>query len=211
MDNSHVLYNIYMTPRIIYEDDNVIVLDKPSGMLSMRKHPEKSADEPSVEDYGILVHRLDRATSGIIIVAKNEEVRANLARQFQNRTVKKTYYALVSPPPKLPHAIIDVPLTRDLKRHTAFRPDPAGRSAQTEYWVESTKGNVALVKLQPKTGRTHQLRVHLAHLGSPILGDTVYHGADAPRLMLHATELELTLPGGERKTFTSPLPPEFSL
>ena len=192
----------------IFEDDNILVLNKPAGMLSISKGEYNP--EPTIEDYGLLVHRLDRGTSGVIILAKNPKVQTLLRKQFQDRKAHKTYYAITSGHPNPPHAIIDIPLARNLSRPTTFRPDPSGREAITEYEITKSGNQYSLVKLHPTTGRTHQLRVHLAHINTPILGDTAYGGSPAPRLFLHAAELEITIPGGTRQTFVSPLPEEFT-
>jgi|LSQX01.1.fsa_nt_gb 23S rRNA pseudouridine1911/1915/1917 synthase len=192
---------------IIYEDDQVIVLDKPAGLLTVSKGDFNP--EPTLEPFGLIVHRLDRDTSGVIILAKNDQARSKLQKQFQNRKTKKTYYAIVVGHPKLEKAIIDVPLARNLKSPTTFLPDPEGRSAVTTYEVVDQNAKYSLLKLTPRTGRTHQLRVHLAHIGTPILGDKIYGRTPADRMYLHATELEITTPNGQRQTFTSKLPKEF--
>jgi 23S rRNA pseudouridine1911/1915/1917 synthase len=195
---------------IIYEDDNVVVLDKPAGLLSMSKGAFNP--EPTLEDYGLLVHRLDRDTSGVVILAKNELAQTLLRKQFQNRKARKTYYAITVGHPKLNQAIINVPLARNLKAPTTFVPDPQGREAITEYKVTQQADKYSLLELHPTTGRTHQLRVHLKHIGTPILGDSVYGHSHPDRLYLHAHQLEITIPGTPnniRKTFTSPLPQDF--
>lgn len=198
--------NTDLTPDIIYEDENVIVLNKPAGLLSMAKGdycPEKT-----LEDFGLLVHRLDRDTSGVVILAKNPDTQAFLRKQFQDRKAHKVYYAIVEGRPKLDEANIDLPIARDLKRPTTFRVDASGRPAETYYKVVNSDNNYSLLELHPKTGRTHQLRVHLNYIGCPILGDRVY-GHSSSRLFLHAYSLEITLPGGIRRTFSSDLPKEF--
>jgi len=201
-------------PTIIHEDDNVIVFDKPAGMLSMAKNDSAAehtlADE--VDGHQNLVHRLDRETSGVIMTVKNPEAKAYLQKQFQDRKAHKTYYAIVEGIPKLKEAMIDLPIARNLKQPTTFKIDPQGREAQTHYKVLKTNGKFSLLELKPKTGRTHQLRVHLAYIGTPILGDPVYGTGkhqDA-RMHLHAHSLEITLPGGYRATFASPLPEDFA-
>ena len=192
---------------IIYEDDNVLVVNKPAGLLSMAKG-EWTA-EPTLEDYGLLVHRLDRDTSGVVILAKNEATQSFLRKQFQDRKAHKIYYAIVEGRPKLPEAKIDLPIERSIKSPTTFIVSPSGKPSVTFYKVIKSNDKYSLLELKPITGRTHQLRVHLKYLGHPILGDRVYGEQKAPRLFLHATSLEITLPGGERKTFTSPLPEDF--
>lgn len=195
-------------PEILYEDENVIVVNKPAGLLSEAKG--EYCPERTLADFGLICHRLDRDTSGVMILAKSEEVQKFLKRQFQDRKVHKTYYAVVEGELKHPEAKIELPLIRDLKRPTTFRVDPNGKPAETFYKVVKSDGEHSLVELKPVTGRTHQLRVHMKFLGHPIMGDRVYDGEKAERLFLHAKELEITLPGGKRVTFTAELPQEFS-
>ena len=199
--------NADLVPEVIYEDGNVVVLNKPAGLLSMAKG--QYCPENTLERYGLLVHRLDRDTSGVVIMAKNPEVQMFLKKQFQDRKTHKTYFAVVFGIPKLDEAKIDLPLARDLKRPTTFRVDPNGKASETYYKVVKTSGKHSLVELRPTTGRTHQLRVHMKYLGHPILGDPVYGEEKADRLYLHANKLEVTLPGGKRVTFEAKLPKEF--
>lgn len=195
----------------IFEDDNVLVVEKPAGLLSMAKG--EYCPEPTLEDYGLLVHRLDRDTSGVVILAKNEPTRKMLRKQFQDRKTHKVYYAIVEGRPKLDEAVIDLPLARNLKHPTTFQVDASGKASRTHYKVLKSDNHLSLIELRPESGRTHQLRVHLKYLGTPILGDPVYGtGNKAPRLFLHATSLEITIPStptNERKIFTSPLPQDF--
>lgn len=199
--------NSDLIPEVIYEDDRVIVLDKPAGLLSMAKG--EYCPEKTLEDYGLLVHRLDRATSGVVILAKDSETQKFLRKQFRDRKTHKAYYAIIEGVPKLPEAKIDLPIARDLKHPTTFRVDPNGKASETYYRVLKSNSKYSLVELKPTTGRTHQLRVHLKYLGHPILGDPVYGNKEAPRLYLHAKELEITLPGGVRRTFEAKVPQEF--
>lgn len=201
------LKNSDLKPRTIYEDDKVLVLDKPAGLLSMAKG--EYCPEVTLEDYGLLVHRLDRDTSGVVILAKDAETQKFLRRQFQERKTHKTYEAVVEGQLKLDEARIDLPIARDLKRPTTFRVDPNGKASETFYKVLRTNGEKSLVELRPTTGRTHQLRVHMKYLGHPILGDPVYGGETAERLFLHARQLEITLPGGKREVFEAKVPKEF--
>ena len=202
-----IVKNADLKPEIIYEDENVIVVNKPSGLLSEAKG--EYCPERTLADYGFVAHRLDRDTSGVMILAKTEEVQKFLKKQFQNRKVHKKYYAVVSGTLKLNEARIDLPLVRDLKRPTTFRVDANGKESETFYKVLQSDGAHSLVELRPTTGRTHQLRVHMKYLGHPIIGDTVYDGEKADRLYLHAGSLEITLPGGIRKVFEVPMPEEF--
>lgn len=205
---------------IIYEDENVIAIDKPAGVLTHSKGALN--DEFTVAEFmrskttyhtdsnrpGI-IHRLDRDTSGVILCARNEMTASMLQRQFSDRKVKKVYYAVVDGNPTQHEAIINLPIARNPKEPSKFRVDPSGKPAQTAYKVIKTDGKHSLVELRPHTGRTHQLRVHMAHLGTPIHGDRVY-GTEADRLYLHAASLEITIPTSNRMTFTSSVPEEFS-
>lgn len=201
------LKNADVKVEIIYEDDNVLVVNKPTGLLSEAKG--EYCPEKTLADYGLVAHRLDRDTSGVMILAKNDEVLQFLKRQFQRRTVHKTYYAVIEGRPKYDQMRIDLPLLRDKKRPTTFRVDANGKESETFLKLIKTNGERSLVELKPTTGRTHQLRVHMKYLGHPIVGDTVYGNADEDRLYLHAGELEITLPGGERRVFTVPRPKSF--
>ena len=205
---------------ILYEDDDVIVVNKPSGLLTHAKGG--LSDEPTVAeiirpkssfatdtDRPGIVHRLDRDTSGLLIIAKNPESATHLQRQFAERTAKKTYIAITDGKPKLNAAKIDLPIGRNPSAPSTFRIDPNGKPAQTTYHVLAENDTQSLVKLKPTTGRTHQLRVHLAHLNAPILGDRVYGKSSDCRMMLHAQKLEITLPSGERKVFEAAVPDEF--
>ena len=206
---------------ILYEDDDVMVVNKPSGLLTHAKGGLST--EPTVAeiirpktsfasdtDRPGIVHRLDRDTSGILIIAKNPDAAAHLQKQFAQRTTKKTYLAVTDGVPKLSAAKIDLPIGRSPAAPSTFRVDPNGKPAQTTYRVLTATDNQALIELKPTTGRTHQLRVHMAYLNTPILGDRVYGKPNASRLMLHAHKLEITLPSGERKTFEAAIPSVFT-
>jgi len=205
---------------IIYLDDNVIVINKPIGVLTHAKGAIN--EEFTVAEFfrryttvGLdtnrpgIIHRLDRDTSGVMIGARNPETAALLQKQFADRKAKKTYLAIVTGSLKHQEAKIDLPIGRNPSAPSTFRVDAGGKPAVTTYTVLAESNGQSLVKLQPKTGRTHQLRVHMEYLGAPILGDRVY-GKAADRLYLHAAELEVTIPGGERKVFTAPAPEEFT-
>ena len=207
---------------IIYIDDNVIVVNKPAGVLTHSKGALN--DEFTVADFfrryttnGLetsrpgIVHRLDRDTSGVIIGARNDETALLLKKQFADRTTKKHYIAIVDGAPKLQEAIIDLPIGRNPSSPSMFRVDPSGKAAITKYEVLESDDTQSLVALHPKTGRTHQLRVHMAYISTPISGDRVYGNVKtAPRLMLHASSLELTIPTSSRKTFEAPVPKVFN-
>ncbi|HMS93543.1 MAG TPA: RluA family pseudouridine synthase [Candidatus Saccharibacteria bacterium] len=205
---------------IIYLDDNVIVIDKPVGVLTHSKGALN--DEFTVAEFfrryttvGLetnrpgIVHRLDRDTSGVMIGARNEETAVMLQKQFADRKTKKEYMAVVTGHPKQDEALVDLPIGRNPTAPSTFRVDAGGKSAQTTYKVVESSDSYALVKLRPRTGRTHQLRVHMQYLGTPIVGDRVYGGVPADRLYLHAQSLEVTIPGGDRRTFVSDMPQEF--
>lgn len=211
-------YSAHSLP-IIYKDDNVVVMNKPPGVLTHSKGAMN--DEFTVAEFlrplttyhqesnrpGI-IHRLDRDTSGVIIGARNDATASLLQRQFSDRKVKKTYIAILNGIPKEPKATIDLPIGRHPSAPSTFRVDSKGKPATTTYEVLARANNRCLVRLSPYTGRTHQLRVHMQYIGTPILGDRVY-GKAADRLYLHAYSLEITIPNGNRQVFTAPLPPEF--
>lgn len=208
---------------IIFENDDVIVINKPAGVLTHSKGAVN--EEFTVADFvrgrmsevdatnrpGI-VHRLDRATSGIIIAAKHSAAKHHLQKQFQDRKAKKDYIAITRGVPKHLTAVIDIPIERNPKEPSQFRVGTNGKSAQTKYEVIGHNDHFAVLALKPTTGRTHQLRVHLEHLGTPIVGDMLYGGGKSHinRMALHACSLEITLPGGERRTFTAEPPEDFT-
>lgn len=206
---------------ILYEDDDVVVINKPAGVLTHSQG--KFGTEASVATFlrhkikGLdgeragVVHRLDRATSGVIIGAKNPQALKYLQKQFADRSTTKTYIAIVQGHLKQKEAIIDMPIERNPKAPATYRVGANGKPATTQYKVLAENKNSSLVELKPQTGRTHQLRVHLQHLGHPIVGDSLYGGArHGDRLYLHAQSLEVALPEHHaRQVFTAPLPSEF--
>lgn len=206
---------------VLYEDDDCVVMNKPAGVLthalgmhgteatvaSFLRHRVAGLDG----DRAGIVHRLDRATSGVIIGAKNQAALSWLQKQFAQRKVKKTYVAVVKGQLDPAEAVIDMPIERNPKAPATFRVGPNGKQALTHYKVLEEGATYSLVELKPETGRTHQLRVHLAKIGHPILGDPLYgSGKYGHRLYLHALSLEITLPNRQRQTFTAPLPQEFA-
>lgn len=205
---------------IIYEDEDVIVIDKPVGVISHARG--RYWDEASVASFirtkisGIegeragIVHRLDRVTSGVMICAKNPGALSYLQKQFNNRTVYKSYLAVIKGVIDPKEGIIDVPLGRNPKEPNKFMIRKDGKPSKTEYHTVKSHKEYSLVKLHPLTGRTHQIRLHLSFMHRPIVGDELYGGEEAGRLMLHAKSLEITLPSSERKVFESETPPEFS-
>ncbi len=215
---------------IIYEDDDCIVINKPLGVLShskggfapeatvasfLRSHlygpkpPHTTYMDGSSVRAGI-VHRLDRATSGVMICAKTPEALVWLQKQFHDRQAHKTYVAVVRDRLEPARAIIDMPIERNPKAPATFRVGANGKSAITAYDTLCSNDKYSLVELRPETGRTHQLRVHLAEQKHPIVGDTMYDGEPAPRLFLHALSLQIMLQDGDVKIFTAEMPPEFS-
>ena len=201
---------------ILYQDEHIMVVNKPSGLLSVPGRLEEHKDSvmtriqrdfPQAES----VHRLDMATSGVIVVALNKAAERELKRQFREREPSKYYVARVWGHPAAEEGLIDLPLICDWpnrpKQMVCFE---NGKAAQTEYQVlEYEATNSARVKLKPITGRSHQLRVHLLALGHPILGDRFYaHDealAMASRLQLHAESLTITHPAfGNSMTFRQP-------
>lgn len=209
----------HLTLPVVYEDKHVVVINKPAGVLTHAKGA--LTEEFSVAEFvrprmsenddtnrpGI-VHRLDRATSGIIICAKDAETKKLLQKQFQDRKAHKTYIAVVKGTPKLAEAKIDLPIGRNPKAPSSFRVDAKGKPAVTTYRTLASNDTYSVIELKPLTGRTHQLRVHLAYIGCPIVGDTLYGGGKSPigRMCLHAKELEITIPTSRRETFVAPLP-----
>jgi 23S rRNA pseudouridine1911/1915/1917 synthase len=204
---------------ILYLDDNVIVVNKPIGVLTHAKG--ELNDEFTVAAFfrrytsfnldtnrpGI-VHRLDRDTSGVIIGARNPETAQLLQKQFADRRTKKTYLAILDGTLKEKEAHIELPINRHPSAPSTFRVDAKGKAASTDYQVMAEKDGKSLVELRPFTGRTHQLRVHMQYLHAPIYGDRVY-GRPTDRLYLHAWKLEVTIPDGERKVFSAPIPTAF--
>jgi len=205
---------------VIYQDDSVVVIDKPAGILSHSKGRDNQ--EQTVEtmihslltdndyDRAGIVHRLDRATSGVMICAKTKDSYKWLQSQFSQRKVIKVYYAIVSGHFDIKSAVIDLPIMRDQKNKSRFKVDSRGKASITQYTVISENPKYSLVELIPKTGRTHQLRVHLKYLKHPIVGDNFYDGEPSDRLYLHAAKLSIKLISGESKTFESKMPEEFN-
>lgn len=204
---------------ILYIDGDVIVINKPAGILT--HHKNQLDTEFTVADFfrrytthGLdtdrpgIVHRLDRDTSGVMIGARTPAAYDHLKEQFAERLVSKTYEAVVDGIPSEPELLIDLPIARNPRAPGSFKVDPRGKSAQTALETLETNSKYTLVRLRPRTGRTHQLRVHAAHIHTPIHGDRLY-GRGADRLYLHAAELSLALPSGETRTFSSPRPTSF--
>lgn len=209
---------------VVHEDAAVIALDKPSGLSSqggrIRAHTLDDLLWAFARSNGKrpeLVHRLDRDTSGVILAAKTKPAAGFLGKAIQARQVRKTYLALVSAAPAPPQGRIDAALLREeIGRESYMRvaaPDaPSAQAATSLYRTISANDLGALVELSPVTGRMHQLRVHMASIGRPLVGDVRYGGAltfaglAAPRLMLHASRLDFPHPEGGRKIVEAPFP-----
>jgi 23S rRNA pseudouridine1911/1915/1917 synthase len=204
---------------VLFQDDNILVINKPAGVISHSRG--KFWNEPSVAsfirqltnqngDRAGIVHRLDRATSGVMVCAKNEATMAILQKQFADRKVKKEYVAIIKGHLQPPEAVIDMPIERNPKAPSTFKVGSNGKPAQTKYKLVQSSGLYDEVELIPKTGRTHQLRVHLQYQGHPIVGDILYKGPEADRLYLHAHRITINTPTYQNAVFTAPIPQEFS-
>ena len=209
---------------VIHEDAEVLVLDKPAGLSSqggrIKAHTLDDLLWAFVKPSGrrpVLVHRLDRDTSGVILAAKSKPAAGFLGKALMARRFRKTYLAVTAAAPDLPAGTIDVPLRRVEEGREAYMrpaaPDhPDAEPALTRYRTLAASSAAALIELEPVTGRMHQLRVHLAHLGRPIAGDPRYGGAltlagqAVPRLLLHAVGLSFPHPEGGVRRVTAPLP-----
>ncbi len=193
-------------PRIVWEDADMVAIDKPSGMLSVEgRSGVRSAEEWARERYPdiagpVTVHRLDQATSGLLLLAKNKEAHKALQAQFIRHSIKKSYIALLDGHVEQPSGEISLPLKLDYDHRPRQMVAPDGRSAVTRYEVVGYEGAKTRVRFYPLTGRTHQLRVHAAHVGglnAPIVGDDIY-GAGGARLCLHAESIEFDHPADGR-------------
>jgi 23S rRNA pseudouridine1911/1915/1917 synthase len=209
---------------ILYEDDQVVVIDKPAGMVVHPAFGHTSgtlvnavlARWPdiarfSTPDRAGIVHRLDKETSGVIVIAKSAAALEELRAQFKAREVEKRYVALVEGTPPTPEGLIDAPIGRDPNQRKRMAVTRDGREAATEYRLIETYAYHSLLEAFPKTGRTHQIRVHLAFIGCPVVGDNVYgprkQRIKMKRHFLHAAAITFTLSGSDRRvTVESPLP-----
>jgi len=209
---------------ILHEDAAVLVLNKPAGLVV---HPGAgNADGTLVnallhhcaglsviggEERPGIVHRLDKETSGCLVIAKSDAAHRSLSEQFANRLVRKTYLALVEGVPRMPHGKIDAPIRRHAVHRQKMAVNERGREALTQYRVLASSEGKTLVECHPHTGRTHQIRVHLKHLGHPVVGDPLYgRRGNHERHFLHAWKLAFTHPeSGKPMDFCAPLPVEF--
>lgn len=221
---------------VIFEDENFLIINKPSGLVV---HPFDNSSEMTLVDYlkkshpdiftvadnsftlqngetvhlGGIVHKLDRETSGVMVIAKNETTFSELKKAFLEHTTKKVYLALVEGNIEADSLRINAPLGRNKKsyKQVAFPENPRGelREAVTDLTVILRNNKLTLVKLEPHTGRTHQLRAHMTHIEHPIVGDIAYGSTvEASRIMLHAQNLTFIL-GNKQHSFEAPLPKEF--
>ena len=213
--------------QILFEDDDLLILNKPAGLVI---HPGAGNPShtlvnallhhcPNLSGIGGkqrpgIVHRLDKETSGCLVVAKNDTAHRELARQFAGREMTKIYLALVTGTLKRCHGTIAAPIGRHPVHRKKMRVDSRrGREARTDYRVLQSLGTVSLVECVLHSGRTHQIRVHLHHLGHPVIGDSLYSGeSGAPRQMLHAWKLGFTHPRTkEPMLFEAPIPEDFKI
>jgi len=233
---------------IIFEDQQIVVINKPAGLASIPGRGEKTSvveliaaqtnlpftgnTDPRIR----VVHRLDKDTSGVLVFAKTIEVQRCLSHQFQNNLAGKKYLALVVGKPLDKEGEINAPLEADRRRPGAMKVFKRGKPAKTHWRVEKTYRGLSLLRVFPKSGKTHQIRVHLQYLGHPLAVDSLYgpppdeqgpgiflsrfkkkyqlgkYQQERPlisRLTLHAESLEIELPDGKRQLFTAPLPKDF--
>ncbi|HLM01680.1 MAG TPA: RluA family pseudouridine synthase [Pyrinomonadaceae bacterium] len=226
---------------IVYEDESLAVINKPAGMVvhpgagvpngtlanaiayHFNQEPSAASLQPSNNRVGI-VHRLDKDTSGLIVVAKNQETRDHLSEQFRSREIFKSYLALVHGEPEQNGGTIDAPIAREKHNRTKMSVRAHGRNALSLWKVRARFEKFALLAVEIKTGRTHQIRVHLAYINHPVVGDETYNSGrdktvrdldirrairDLNRFFLHAEKLSFTHPQTKEKmNFTAPLAPE---
>ncbi len=210
---------------IIYEDDDIIVVNKKTGIVvhPAPGHPNGTLvnglmyrfkgqlSDINGEVRPGIVHRIDKDTSGLLVVAKNNKSHQFLAKQIKNHDVKRTYIALVKGRVTNELTHINLPIGRDAKhrqRMTVQRQN--SKDAKTHVYIEKVMENTTLVRCELETGRTHQIRVHLAYIGHPVIGDPLYGTAiDTFGQRLHAFQLELTHPNGKLMKFEAPIPKEF--
>jgi 23S rRNA pseudouridine1911/1915/1917 synthase len=211
---------------IIYEDNDLLVIDKPAGLTihPAPGHPSHTlvnailAYLPDLPDTGDslrpgIVHRLDKDTSGVMVVAKNNAAQANLMSQFKAHTVVKAYLALVKGHLTPEKGLIEAPIGRDPRNRKRMAVVTEGKEARTQYQVIKYIDNYTLLEVRPETGRTHQIRVHLSAIGYPVVGDTTYgvKSAYVSRQFIHACRLGFKLPStGEYAEFTSELPTDLA-
>jgi tRNA pseudouridine32 synthase/23S rRNA pseudouridine746 synthase len=201
---------------VIHADEDIVVLDKPSGLLSVPGKDPALADclEARVRERwptAAMAHRLDKDTSGVIVMCLNKKALGHVGQEFEQRRAKKSYVARVWGDMAEDAGLVDLPLATDWENKPRQRVDyERGRQSKTEWRVEARENGVTRVRLNPLTGRTHQLRVHMLALGHPILGDQFYATGEAlaaaDRLQLHAEELGFNHPQGGWVQFRVPAP-----
>jgi 23S rRNA pseudouridine955/2504/2580 synthase len=219
----------YIRALVIYEDAAVLALNKPSGLSSQGGRGQRKTLDDLLVAFARsngkrpdLIHRLDRDTSGVILAAKTKPAASFLGKAMMARKFRKTYLALVAAPPEPPSGAIDAPLRRDEQGREAYMrvceaDHKDAEAALSRYRTLAVGAGAALMELRPETGRMHQLRVHLAHIGFPILGDVRYGGAltansgPVPRLMLHAKALEFPHPEGGFRWIGAEPPEDFKV
>ncbi len=214
---------------VLWEDEHAVVVNKPSGIGTV---PDTRAGDTALlggvyhlmGTRPFIVHRLDRATSGAIILAKSNPAAKWIGHQFEHRKIKKEYLAVVDgTPPR--EGSVDAPIGRAANNGPTFQAVKDGLAATTEYTVEETFGEFSLVKAMPLTGRTHQIRIHMAHIGHPLAVDTIYGKRTEltkrdivpsedktpviSRLTLHASRIVFNSPSGEKADVTAPIPEDF--
>jgi tRNA pseudouridine32 synthase/23S rRNA pseudouridine746 synthase len=206
-----------MTDCIIHRDERLLVLEKPAGLLAVPgRGPDLqdclAARVQHVMPTTLVVHRLDRDTSGLMLMALDADAQRGLSRQFEARTVRKAYQCVVRGVPAADAGLIDLPIGRDPLRPPRYRIDETtGRPSQTRWRVLDRMVDRTRLEVEPITGRSHQIRLHLATLGHPIMGDPLYADDEtrslAPRLLLHATQLAIAHPAdGRPAAWRSPCP-----
>jgi 23S rRNA pseudouridine1911/1915/1917 synthase len=210
---------------VVYEDDDILVVDKPAGLAAHAGSGTKG--EATLADFARahttdtdpqrpgIIHRLDRDTSGLMVIAKTPAAKTAMQAQFKSRSVRKTYSLLAVGRVEPDEAIIRLPLGRNPAKPLQQAVVPGGREAVTRYKTVANYPGFTLLEARPETGRTHQIRVHLAAVGHPVAGDTTYGDPKRPlglgRQFLHATALEFDSPSGRPLKLTSPLPPDLAL
>lgn len=209
---------------VIYEDSSLIIVNKPTGMVvhpapghrdgtlvnALVAHCHHLPDTEEPRRPGI-VHRLDKGTSGILVVAKSRKSLESLKQQFQSREVPKTYFAVVEGNFSEKEGVIEAPIGRHSRQKTKMAVTLSGKSARTEFQVlESLPDNKTLLRVNPISGRTHQIRVHLSYIDKPVVGDQDYGNGGDGRIMLHAFKLQFRHPETTNQvSFEAPLPEEF--
>lgn len=215
-----------LEPLIVYEDEALAVVDKPAGLVvhPAAGHPGGTLADAlrargttwsllGGEERPGIVHRLDRDTSGLLVVAKTETAHRALAAQLRDRTLGRVYWAAVHGGFREDSGTIEAPVARDPRNRKRMAVVDSGRDAVTDFRVGERLGDVSVLTVRLRTGRTHQIRVHLAYISKPVVGDAVYGRRDAQpgRLALHAMQLTFRHPAdGAERTFTSPLPDELA-